>query len=467
MNRSQRGASGIFVAVILLLIAAGVLAIHALSRGTAQVERATQASDRLKVLHDAFVQYVAANGRLPCPADPTKRLDLPDSGTETPGVVPGTCEFPKPGVMGGAVPWQTLGVRKEDAIDPWGAKISYRVYTDAAGSLTLAGGASMVDCDTVELTPLGTDAGGVCRTTHDTPPDAFLNAKGMGLRVTVFGVANDKLAYVLISHGPSGLGAFTSDGTQKPMPNSADELANLSAAGPFVAKPFSQGVGPEDAAHFDDIVGFATVADLVRRAGRGARDWPDPILSSTTFDSPTLTAALGSAPSTDTGQSAITFPGVTVRAFDSGGSQNLSFDSIGGIDGIGGAGGGAAISSNGVEGVRLEFGSKARKLGITLNAFGVSGPFAERAELRFFDGAALVDTRIAQACQSASDPPASFTFDLASLDFDNVEIRSLVTTPNGGGSTQDSEFLLSAIATCSAAASTCQSPLFTSLNACP
>ncbi|MEO5617644.1 MAG: hypothetical protein ABIS67_07715 [Candidatus Eisenbacteria bacterium] len=456
MRTAQRGASGLFVAIILLLVAASALAILALSRGTAQIERGTQVSDRFKLLQNALQQYVAANGRLPCPANPTL-----DTGEENP-VVPGAvCLSP-----GQAVPWKVIGVRMEDTIDPWGGKITYFVYTGAAGSLTQAGGASMVDCDLDEPPPLkGTGPGGLCNATYGTTEAEFLGGKG--LQVTAFGVASANAAYVLVSHGPSGLGAFTTGGQQKAMPVSADEVANLNATGPFVAKAVSQGVGPEDAAHFDDLLAFASVGDLVRQAGRGARNWPDPILSSTTFDSPTLTAALGSAPSTDTGQSAITLPGVTVRAFNSGGSQNVSFDSIGGIDGIGGAGGGAAISSNGLEGVRLEFGSKARKLGITLNAFGVSGPFAERAELRFFDGATLVDTRIAQACQSASDPPASFTFDLLSLDFDNVEIRSLVTTPNGGGATQDSEFLLSAIATCSAAASSCQSPLFTSLNACP
>jgi type II secretory pathway pseudopilin PulG len=203
MRRSQRGASGLFIAVILLLVAAGALAIFALTRGVAQVERGTQSSDRFKVLQDALVQYVSANGRLPCPANPAI-----DTGDAEPAVASAVCNFPA-----GTVPWKAIGVRKDDAIDPWGGKISYRVYTGAAGSLTQADGASMVDCDTAEPLPLkGTAAGGLCNSTHGTTENEFLNGKG--LQVTSFGVVSNNAAYVLISHGPSGLGEFTTAGIQ-------------------------------------------------------------------------------------------------------------------------------------------------------------------------------------------------------------------------------------------------------------
>ena len=144
MRPAQRGASGLFVAIILLLVAAGALAILALSRGTAQIERGTQVSDRFKLLQNALQQYVAANGRLPCPANPTL-----DTGEENPAVPGAVCLSP-----GQAVPWKVIGVRMEDTIDPWGGKITYFVYTGGAGSLTQAGGASMVDCDLDEPPPL-------------------------------------------------------------------------------------------------------------------------------------------------------------------------------------------------------------------------------------------------------------------------------------------------------------------------
>jgi type II secretory pathway pseudopilin PulG len=459
MRRGQRGASGVFVAVILLLAAVAAIAVYALSRGAAQVERGTQAATSFRIVQDALLQYVSANGSLPCPANPAL-----DTGDADPAVPTAACNSAT-----GTVPWKAIGIRREDAIDPWGGKISYRVYAGASG-LTQANGASMVDCDTVQPLPsAGTVAGGLCGPAHDTTEAEFLNAKG--LMVTSFGNAITDAAYVLVSHGPSGLGAFTAAGVQKPLPASADELANLSAAGPFVAKAASaQGVGPGDAAHFDDLLAFAEIGDVIRRAGRGARDWPDAIVASVTFDAPTLTAALGAAPSADTGQTAITFPGVRVSAFASalGTSENVSFATVGGVAGIGGYDSGTGISSGGLEGIRLEFGQKARKLGVTFNDFGVSGPFAEQAELRFFDGATLVATLVAQACRSGSpDPLASFSFDLASADFDNVEVRSLVTTPNGGGATQDSVFLLAAAATCPSTATTCRSSLYDSSNACP
>lgn len=457
--RSQRGASGLFVAVILLIAAVAAIAVYALSRGAAKVERGSQIAGSFKIVQDALLQYVAANGRLPCPANPAL-----DSGDSDPAGASTACNSPT-----GTVPWKEIGVRREDAIDPWAAKISYRVYSGGTG-LTQTDGASMVDCDTVEPSPQGTAGGGLCRATHDTTEVQFLNGKG--LTVNSFGTVNSGIAYVLISHGPSGLGAFPAGAPaiQKPLPASVDEIANLAAAGPFVAKAASaQGIGPDDPAHFDDLLVFAEIGDLIRRAGRGARDWPDSIVTSVTFNSATLTAALGAAPGADTGQSTIAFTGVTASAFDSGGSENISFSTVDGVAGIGGASGGSGISSNGLEGVTLAFGQKARKLGITFSDFGVNGQFADRAELRFFDGATLLATTVVQACNThnPTDPPASFTIDLGTVDFDNVEIRALVTTPNGGGSTRDSTFLIAAVATCSSTATTCQSPLYDSSNACP
>lgn len=472
LKQAQRGASGLFVAVILLLVAAGALAVLALSRGTGQVERGAQASDRFKVLQEAFVQYVAANGRLPCPANPAL-----DTGDENPVVPAAACSSPT-----GTVPWRVIGARKEDAVDPWGGKIAYRVYTGAAGSLTQEGGASMVNCDTVEPAPQPVDVDGLCHLLQDTLEGSFLFNKG--LRVNSFGTAINDAAYLLVSHGPTGLGAFTSAGVQKPpLPNSADELANLSAGGPFVARAASaQDVGPEDATHFDDVLAFAKLGELVRRAGQGGREWPEPPApppappppaapSSVTLNTATLSAALG-GPATygDTGQSTIDFSagGVVISAFNSSGSQDISFDRSRGVEGIGTVGGNSAISSNGLEGVRLAYGMKARKLSITFNDFGFGGGgnFAERAELRFFDGATLLSTQIAQGCRT-DGRLATFTFDLVTADFDNVEVRSLVTTANSKGAVRDSLFFISAIASCSATDPTCQTALYAPGNACP
>jgi hypothetical protein len=190
-----------------------------------------------------------------------------------------TCTYPQ-----GTLPWQSLGLRSDEAFDPWGWKISYSVYTGNAGSLTQDNGASMVLCDPSQGdNTTGVDAdngGGLCKNnkqtapgaTSDDPQNSFLGGKGF--TVTDFGNSKTGVAYVLVSHGPSGYGAYTAANVQVALPTNPNELANISAAGPFIAASASSAtVSPDDPAHFDDVIAYATISDLVWKAGRGARCW--------------------------------------------------------------------------------------------------------------------------------------------------------------------------------------------------
>src|SRR5688500_12741458 len=138
--KRQTGAGGLFIGVILVLLIVGILASIAYLRRGAQGERLAQDARRFEAVQTSLVQFISANGRLPCPANPAL-----DTGDELPVVPTGTCSFPQ-----GSVPWKTLGAKRDDAIDAWGWKISYRVYTGTAGSLTQPNGANMASCDTAE-----------------------------------------------------------------------------------------------------------------------------------------------------------------------------------------------------------------------------------------------------------------------------------------------------------------------------
>ena len=204
MRSRQGGASGFFIAILLLALIGGIVATIAYLQSRGQAERGTQELQRFEGTKTALQQFVALNKRLPCPADPAA-----DAGTEAGSVTAGTCTYPT-----GAVPWATLGLRRDDAIDNWGSKISYRVYTGTSGSFTQADGLNMYNCDTVEpagwaagRTPITGSAGGLCRATKNTLDTEFL--AGKGLSITTYGTAVADAAYVLISHGPSGGGAYT------------------------------------------------------------------------------------------------------------------------------------------------------------------------------------------------------------------------------------------------------------------
>ena len=266
-----------FALVVVVLASLGALAAFGILRAVASTSaRGDQLDRKFARAQAALIGFVAETGRLPCPANPA--LDAGDEVRASP-----VCTFPQ-----GTIPWKSLGLRREDGYDPWGWRISYRVYTGAAGSLVqdahpdtdscaVDAGASMVCCDPTQTqaasTADGTGDGGFCKKNKKTDPNNFLAGKGFS--VNDFGTVKTGVAYVLISHGPSGGGGYTAASTQVALPMNANELANMSATGTFVAATASAStVSADDPAHFDDIIAYVTVSDLISKAGRGARTWP-------------------------------------------------------------------------------------------------------------------------------------------------------------------------------------------------
>lgn len=263
----QSGASLLLFVIGIFLVAATISAIKLLipaKRGAIQMEATTTS---FEAIQNAVVAYVATNGHMPCPANPAAAND----GASYPAPPNANCIYPS-----GVVPWATLGISPDAALDGWYRRISYRVLDGATG-LTQEGGASMTNCDT--LYPYGGSlpalpADGLCPVTHVNTAEQFLNAKG--LVVSDFTALKTGVAYALISHGESGYGAYLPGGLRVQMPPAGDELINTGAASPFVKKAHSDpGVDPSVAAHFDDIVAWVSISDLIKKSGRNGRDWQD------------------------------------------------------------------------------------------------------------------------------------------------------------------------------------------------
>jgi type II secretory pathway pseudopilin PulG len=447
----------IFIAVIAVLVAAGVLALLALTRTSSGVDRSTETTARMERIADALERFASAAERLPCPADPAA-----DTGDAVPNAPIATCTFPR-----GTVPWRTIGLRRDDAFDAWGWKVSYRVFSGPTG-LTIAKGASMVDCDTVEPSPAGTNPDGTCKSTHDTTPAQFLAGKGLALND--FGTVVNDAAYILISHGATGLGGYTTSGTQKtPGPTSAEETANL-ADGPYVAKAAVTTGDPASATYFDDVLAYRHLADFARRANLAARNWPEAGgYADVTFNAATMNAAMGSTPAYgNLGTSTINVPGATVTGINNSGTNELTFDQSGGTEGIGGAGGTGgtltAFSSENAEGVRVTLYTASQKLGVTLNDFGrhtgQPGNPREQVQFTFLNAGTTVFTVTKQGCKPDGDL-ATFTLDAGAL-YDTVEIRAL--PPTGARSRHSSSSRNSWPVPSS---SPCQTSLATPGNSCP
>jgi type II secretory pathway pseudopilin PulG len=472
----QRGVSIVFVIIVVVAVAAVFLALSGLFRSSSGVQGSSRTGANLGAAANALEQYASASARLPCPADPGA-----DTGDAVPAAASAACTFPA-----GTIPWKTIGLRREDAFDAWGGKISYRVYTGANGSLTQAEGASMVKCDTVEPAPAGRTAAGLCKDTHDTTEAQFLLNKG--LTVMDFGNTVNGVAYVLVSHGPSGLGGYTGAGVQRTAPGNAGEIANTTAAGPFVAQAaVTTGLAPGNAAFFDDVLAYRKLDDFVQRARLAARDWPEPAPppADVTVTLDQATAGASSSSSDNLGSPYISAGGSFVVGAKGGSLEDLSFDTLNGVGGIGVAGGTVSgnplepnnnlrfMSNVGNESMFIAIGKKERWFAVTLNHFGTYTPissslnFTEKFNLIFFDGGNLVGSVVKSACR-ADGQLASFSIDVPGGIYDGVFIQPQPAT-EPGGATNQSAFLLSQYAACLDTASSCATPLATTnpTSVCP
>lgn len=257
---------------IILVLAGSILGISEIRAG-----RTERTLDGLTRIEDALIQFVAVNGRLPCPADGALDTGIENPADPNPQIGAATCT-----TLVGTVPWQTLGISQDFALDAWAQKISYRVFHGPTG-LTRTGGASMTDCDLFDTgLSIPLPANGLCDPSHDNTAEQFLLGKGLSFDDK--GTTTSGVAFVLISHGPTGNGAFLPGGNQKPLPNAANvpEWANAAndtsnpAQRTFYARDFSDSsVSPADANHFDDLTRFIRIDELIRKAARGPRNWAD------------------------------------------------------------------------------------------------------------------------------------------------------------------------------------------------
>jgi prepilin-type N-terminal cleavage/methylation domain-containing protein len=206
----QAGFSLVELAVVLLILGLLLGALLRPLRGQVETQQYQEAERMLDDIREAVIGFALANGRLPCPADPTAPTDVAGAGSEARSA--GACTIPS-----GAVAWRTLGVPE---LDPWGRRFTYRVTTAFADDPPGGGYASFTLTDNGDI--------------------QVRNAAG-----TVEIARN--LPTLFLSHGKNGLRAYRPDGTLIASPAaSGAELENGNGDANFAVEP--QG----DA--FDDVV---------------------------------------------------------------------------------------------------------------------------------------------------------------------------------------------------------------------
>ena len=264
------GFSLIEIGLVLMIIAALMGTFYGYNAGKDDVVKKRQTLAKMEIIEKALAQYVAENDRLPCPADYRySSVNGLEFCWSVQAVIPapqpvnfssGTSSF----VFGGVVPYVALKLPQSITRDAWGNDFTYNVSAGLAGWHGAYGSPSVPSV--WETTNMGNitvnDATGAQRT--------------------------NQAAYVLISHGSNGYGAYypysfrSFSSTYDPNEAENAEYATTGGTwnGTFVSsEPYYSTIGtttngPTGAtgytsttSYFDDIVHWKTKWQIIRETG--------------------------------------------------------------------------------------------------------------------------------------------------------------------------------------------------------
>ena len=229
-----------------VVVIAGVLMVAGVKVLTAQMDSASYSATHTKqeMVKQALITYLGNNRRLPCPDTrngngPGALLfttAAPPDGVEnraTAGNVATNCA-----ATFGVVPYATLGIAREAAVDGWGNLLGYHLST-APGNWALT--ANFAD----------TNSGSV-----------IINERNAAGAVALL---TSTVIVSIVSYGKNGGGAYTTKGTRSVLPAVAtnpDENENADGDATYFKREYSDNPaiagGP-----FDDLAMFITTADLI------------------------------------------------------------------------------------------------------------------------------------------------------------------------------------------------------------
>jgi prepilin-type N-terminal cleavage/methylation domain-containing protein len=218
-RRTVRAFSLLEMALVLSII--GIISAYAIPvlLQTRIAARWKETDAKLEALTYALAGYAQLHKRLPCAANPA--ADSINAGIE------------REGSMVGVIPYRTLGIQESDAKDGFHHWISY----SAAPDLTNKQSSQNPNMRRIAPTPFLQDEGN--RFCTITPTLAQLSMKNeQGIPMLEVGQQVDMIAFVLVSHGPSGGGSFDEKGQRRPTVD-ATKHANTNGI-TFIERPISK-----------------------------------------------------------------------------------------------------------------------------------------------------------------------------------------------------------------------------------
>jgi hypothetical protein len=288
----QGGGFLIAIAGVLVIIALSFFAAFALRQGGRTLGIGSGQRVQLERIDSALADFVAQHRRLPCPARGNIASGALNAGVEAINLGTGQC-MPA-NQSDGVVPWSTLGLSDSAALDAWNGRISYRVQPSLASNLLRL--MNMSWCSLPGATngapgPSNSCAPAPCAGLACMHPSNYLYGKGVQVRdasgawlnqaapawagLPVPPPPSSGAAYVLVSHGANGAGAYGPSGALQagsPAPGN-QELANrngLALTGTTVFIDTAP-VATVGVTYFDDVLSHPTLATVLERARLGPR----------------------------------------------------------------------------------------------------------------------------------------------------------------------------------------------------
>jgi len=233
----ESGVAGLLIAGLIAII--GFTAITVYLRGylaDREFARATSGGTRQGPLEQAIMAYYLDQSVVP------RQLPCPDT-SPTPDGLADACATLTTGVL----PWRTLNIPREAAIDGYGNFYTYAVSAVARNM-----------CDTITG-----DLAGATNTTTYT--GALIDATDLSYQDAVGTTRN--VAFAIIGHGANGLGAISSTGAPRaaPFEDSLEEANADAAPATIYGGPQSREVGED---YFDDEVLVPSLTGLRNVCGQ-------------------------------------------------------------------------------------------------------------------------------------------------------------------------------------------------------
>lgn len=270
------GLTLIELALVLMVVGLMAALFLPMAAGMREAQQIKETRAKLAAIDAALVRFVMLNNRLPCPADGTLPETDPNAGRELVGATVHGCAAAV--VSRAVVPWRTLGLTMQDALDAWGVQITYRPWMSVSTpnhSLTLSTPLSLA-CDSLApFAPRTPAQWNAClqstpRLGHRVRPSTSSTlAQSLAEPTPVSPTdKNTGAAFVLISHGPNRCGGYAAGGAG-PLASScpaSDERQNDNGV-PVKGNVGTDGyIQAQPTAAFDDLILWRTTMQVAVEA---------------------------------------------------------------------------------------------------------------------------------------------------------------------------------------------------------